>query len=86
MKSVTAMLQNLWWQTLEQRRADALLCLFYKIVYGFVAVPLPVYTQQLIDYPCTATQITFTQIIPPKTLILLRKWLQVRARIPRLRF
>lgn len=41
--SVTAMLDSLGWRTLEQRRADARLCLFYKIVYGLVAVPLPEY-------------------------------------------
>ena len=43
--SVTAMLNQLGWRTLEQRRADARLCLFYKIVYGLVAVPLPNYVQ-----------------------------------------
>ena len=31
--SVTAMLDQLGWRSLEQRRADARLCLFYKIVY-----------------------------------------------------
>ena len=43
--SVTAMLNQLGWRTLEQRRAVARLCLFYKIVYGLVAVPLPNYIQ-----------------------------------------
>ena len=43
--SVTEMLDKLGWQTLEQRRADARLCLFYKIVYGLVAVPLPDHVQ-----------------------------------------
>ena len=43
--SVTAMINSLGWRTLEQRRADARLCLFYKIVYGLVAVPLPHYIQ-----------------------------------------
>ena len=38
-------LNQLGWRTLEQRRADARLCLFYKIVYGLVAVPLPNYVQ-----------------------------------------
>ena len=28
----------LGWRSLEQRRADARLCLFYKIVYGVVAI------------------------------------------------
>ena len=54
--SVTAMLQSLGWRTFEQRWADARLCLFYKIVYGLVAVPLPVYINNQIDYPGTATE------------------------------
>ena len=37
--------QDLGWLTLEQRRADASLCLFYKVVHGLVAVPLPDYIQ-----------------------------------------
>ena len=41
----TDMLNKLGWRTLEQRRADARLCLFYKIDYGLVAVPLPNYVQ-----------------------------------------
>ena len=43
--SVSAMLNQLGWRTLEQRRTDARLCLFYKIVYGLVAVPLQKYVQ-----------------------------------------
>ena len=39
--SVTEMINKLGWRTLEQRRADARLCLIYKIVYSLVAVPLP---------------------------------------------
>ena len=38
--SVTEIIENLGWRTLEQRRADARLCLFYKVVHGLVAVPL----------------------------------------------
>ena len=34
---------QLGWQTLDQRRPVARLCLFYKIVNGLVAVPLPNY-------------------------------------------
>ena len=36
--SVTAMIDELGWCSLEQRRADIRLILFYKIVYGLVAV------------------------------------------------
>ena len=43
--SVTKIVQDLGWCTLDQRRADACLCLFYKIVHGLVAVPLPEYIQ-----------------------------------------
>ena len=42
---VTAMLDDLGWRTLEQRRADARLCLFYKIVYELVAIPMPDYIE-----------------------------------------
>ena len=39
--SVSSLLHQLNWQTLKQRRSVTRLCLFYKIVYGLVAVPLP---------------------------------------------
>ena len=41
--SVWSMLGELGWRSLEDRRTDARLCLFYKIVHGLVAVPLPSY-------------------------------------------
>jgi len=41
--SVTEMLSQLGWRTLNDRRSDARLCLFYKIVHGLVAVPMPAY-------------------------------------------
>ena len=44
--SVTQMVNNLGWRSLEQRRADARLCLFYKIVYSIVAIPLPDHIQR----------------------------------------
>ena len=43
--NVTSLQSQLNWQTLEERRSVARLCLFYKIVYGLVAVPLPDYMQ-----------------------------------------
>ena len=43
--SATQIVQDLGWRTLEQRRANARLCLFYKVVHGLVAVPLPDYIQ-----------------------------------------
>ena len=41
----------------QQRRADVHLCLFYKMVYGFVAVPHPDYIQpsNRVEYPGTVT-------------------------------
>ena len=41
--SVSSMLGELGWRSLEDRRTDARLCLVYKIVHGLVAVPLPSY-------------------------------------------
>ena len=41
--SVSSMLGELGWRSLEDRRTYARLCLFYKIVHGLVAVPLPSY-------------------------------------------
>ena len=60
--SVTAMLNQLGWRTLEQRRADARLCLFYKIVYGLVAVPLPEYVQRTHRVSRYCHSMTFRQI------------------------
>ena len=41
--SVTDILGNLGWRSLENKRIDARLTMFYKIVYGLVAIPLPSY-------------------------------------------
>jgi hypothetical protein len=43
--SVTRMLDKLGWRAFEQRRSDARLCLFYKIIHGLVAIPIPTYIQ-----------------------------------------
>ena len=37
------MLVGLGWRSLEDRRTDSRLCLFYNIVHGLIAVPLPPY-------------------------------------------
>ena len=37
------MLGNLGWQSLENRRIDSRLTMFYEMVYGLVAIPLPSY-------------------------------------------
>ena len=41
--SVTTMLNNLKWRSLQHRRDDARLVLFYKIIHGLVAFPMPPY-------------------------------------------
>ena len=42
--SVTQIVLDLGWRTLEQRKAVRL-CIFYKVIHGLVAVPLPAYIQ-----------------------------------------
>ena len=60
--SATQIVQDLGWRTLEQRRADARLCLFYKVVHGLVGVPLPDYIQysNIISRYCHS--MTFRQV------------------------
>ena len=60
--SVTSMLDQLSWRTLEQRRADARLCLFYKMIHGIVAVPLPDYVQPTHRVSRYCHSMTFCQI------------------------
>ena len=43
--SVSVMIADLGWRSLEQRRADARLTMLHKIVYGYVAID---YSQYLI--------------------------------------
>ena len=49
-------------QTLEERRSMARLCLFYKIVYGLVAVPPQDYMQPTQRYSRYCHSMTFRQI------------------------
>ena len=44
--SVSAMLGNLGWRSLENRRYDSRLAMFYKRQYCLVAVPMPSYFEQ----------------------------------------
>ena len=60
--SVTSLMAQLGWQTLEQRRSVARLCLFYKIVNGLVAVPLPDYIQPAHRISRYCHYMTFRQI------------------------
>ena len=45
-ESVTDMQKSFGWRSLEQKRADARLCILYKIVHGIIDIPLPPYFQQ----------------------------------------
>ena len=60
--SVTEIIENLGWRTLEQRRADARLCLFYKVVHGLVAVPLPDHVQYSNRISRYCHSMTFRQV------------------------
>ena len=60
--SVTSLQSQLNWQTLEERRSVARLCLFYKIVNGLVAVPLPDYMQPTHRISRYCHSMTFRQI------------------------
>ena len=63
--SVTKIVQDLGWHTLDQRRADARLCLFFKILHGFiglVAVPLPDYIQHSTRISRYCHSMTFRQV------------------------
>ena len=60
--SVTRIVQDLGWHTLDQRWADARLCLFYKIVHGLVAVPLPDYIQYSNRVSRYCHSMTFRQV------------------------
>ena len=44
--SVTLMKQQLNWQTLQDRRDYNRLIMFYKLIHGYVAIPIPPYFTQ----------------------------------------
>ena len=61
-ESVTYMLDQLGWETLEHRGSCARLSLFHSIVYGHVAVPLPEYIVQPTRLTRNAHPLSFRQI------------------------
>ena len=67
--SVTSMIGNLGWQTLEQRRSDARLCLFYRIIIRLVAVPIPDYIQPKTWTSKNCHSMTFRRFTPIETSI-----------------
>ena len=60
--SVSSLLCQLNWQTLEKRRSVARLCLFYKIVHCLVAIPIPDYIQPNHRISRYCHSMTFRQI------------------------
>ena len=60
--SVTQMINSLGWRSLEQKRADARLIMFYKIVYGLVAIHLPTHIQRQVRMNRTMHPMHFIQI------------------------
>ena len=60
--SVTSLLHQLGWQTLEERQSVAHICLFYKTVNSLMAVPLPKYIQPTHRIPRYCHSMTFRQI------------------------
>ncbi|MES9880859.1 MAG: reverse transcriptase family protein [Sedimenticola sp.] len=60
--SVTDMLSSLGWCSLQDRRTQARLCLFYKIVNSLVAIPLPQHIQPSNRISRYCHSMTFRQI------------------------
>ena len=67
--SATQIVQDLGWCKLEQRRADARLCLFYKVVHGLVAVPLPDHIQYSNRISRYCHSMTFSRSLPHVIII-----------------
>ena len=59
---VVAVLGLLGWGALGRGRADARLCLFYRVVYGLVAVPLPNYIQPTHRISRYCHSVTYRQV------------------------
>ena len=60
--SVTEMMSNLGWWSLENRCYDAHLLMFYKIVYGLVAIPVLSYFEHLEVYTRHTNPLAYIQI------------------------
>ena len=60
--SVSDMIATLGWRSLEQRWADAGLCLFNKIIHGLVAVTLPDYIEPNTRISQYCHSMTFRQL------------------------
>ena len=60
--SVTDMLSELGWRSLEFRRIDARMIMFYELVYGYVAIDLPTYFKKPLRYTRHMHPLSFRQI------------------------
>ena len=60
--SKTEMLQFLGWRSLEQRRSDARLCQFYKVLHELVVVDLPPYVHHPMRIPRNSHEMEYRQI------------------------
>ena len=61
-ESVTYMLSKLDWRSLEDRRIDTRLIMFYKIVHGYVAIQLQTYFDKPLRYARHMHPLPFRQI------------------------
>ena len=73
--SVTEIMSNLGWRSLDNRRYDARLLMFYKIVYGLVAIPVPSYFERPEVYTrhthrFTLLYVTINTLFSPMTVVL----------------
>ena len=83
--SVTRMIEQLGWRTLEQRRTDAHLCLFYKVVHDLVAVPLPDHVQYSNRVSRYCHSMTFRQVSTPASLSRMWQYIEIDRVNPPLR-
>ncbi|MCG7865188.1 MAG: hypothetical protein JAY74_02330 [Candidatus Thiodiazotropha taylori] len=63
--SVTEMIGNLGWRSLENRRYDARLIMFHKIVHGLVAIPVPSYFERPEVYTRHTHSLAYIQVYTP---------------------
>ena len=81
--SVSDMIATLGWRSLEQRRTDSRLCLFYKIIHGLVAVPLPDYIEPNTRISRYCHSMTFDNCKPPQIITNIHSFrLQLSSRTP----
>ena len=61
-ESVSSMLDDLSWRSLANRRTDARLIMFYRIVYGYLAIQVPPYLEKSQRYTRHMHPLAFRQI------------------------